>query len=65
MGDEMKVMTNAPLAYDYGFSRSLYETVHKVGARKFRVRVVAIPDEHVGVQTDRYRSGMYAVFTES
>jgi hypothetical protein len=60
----MNVKTNAPLAYDYGFSRSLYETTHKVGSRKFRVRVVAIPDEHVGVQTDRYRSGMYAVFME-
>lgn len=61
----MNVMTNAPLAYDYGFSRSLYEKNHKVNGRRYRVRVVAVPDEHVGVQTDRYRSGLYAVFMES
>lgn len=55
-------MTNAPVAYDYGFTTYLYETDHRTMGRKFRVRVVNIPDEHVGHQTDRYRSGMYVVF---
>jgi len=55
-------MTNAPVAYDYGFTTYLYETDHKVFGRTFRVRVVNVPDEHVGHQTDRYRSGLYAVF---
>ena len=60
----MKVMTNAPVAYDYGFSTFLYETTHKVNGRRYRVRVVNVPDEHVGHQTDRYRSGMYVVFDQ-
>lgn len=60
----MRVATNAPIAYDYGFTTFLYEATHKVNSRRYRVRVVNVPDEHVGVQTDRYLSGLYVVFRE-
>ena len=60
----MTVRTNAPLAYDYGFSRHVRDEVIRLGKRRFAVRVVDVPAEHLHAQTDRYRSGMYLVLLD-
>lgn len=58
------LMTNAPQAYDYPWSWHVDDTDRMLGGRKFRVRVVRVPDDRWQAQAQRYESGLYVVFAD-
>lgn len=51
--------TNAPFAYDYGYTVS--GDFKDVEGFREQVRLVRIPSENAEYQTNRYASGMYYV----
>lgn len=56
-----RFLTNAPDAYDYGYTTEVGRTEHFAyeGARPLAVRIVEIPESHATYQCDRYGSGLY------
>jgi len=56
----MRCRTNAPSAYDYGYTEQVSNKLTDQEVKLFG-RVVDIPDESYDYQTDRYLSGSYFV----
>lgn len=53
------VLTNAPVAYDYGYTTDLGDEVQ---TERFTLRTCIAPDSHVDYQIGRYQSGLYVAF---
>jgi hypothetical protein len=55
------VFTDAPGAYDYGYTTDVGAHDLVIGSRTVPGRLVGIPTDRLVIQSDRYQSGMYVV----
>lgn len=60
--DTVFAITNAPAAYDYGYTEQVaeFDYVDQSG-RSIPMRLVATPVESAGYQHGRYESGLFVV----
>ena len=57
-----RFLTNAPSAYDYGFSFVVAgERRTKINGTWFKVRTIEVDSKFASVQVERYRKGCYLV----
>ena len=53
------VVTNAPKAYDYGWTRPICDNYATADLKDKTMRLVEVHTQHAEGQMERYRSGMY------